>query len=158
MNVRRRPRKIGRWMLLAIILMAIAVGAYRGRIGRCRGTACVKNRTGAAADDSPIGRLVTDTTRIAVEVLNATDTRGLARQAMFALRDAGFDVVFHGNTAERRDSTEVLDRSGHATWAALAAKAMRGARILEQPDSSRFVDLTVLVGRNWTPPRVPLHP
>ncbi len=158
MNVRRRPRKIGRWMLLAILLMAIAVGAYRGRVGRCRGTACATNRSGPAGDASPIGRIISDTTRITVEVLNATDTRGLARQAMFALRDAGFDVVFHGNTAERRDSTEVLDRSGHAGWATLAAKAMRGARILEQPDSTRFVDLTVLVGRNWTPPRLPLHP
>ena len=158
MNVRRRPRKIGRWMLLAIILVAIAVGAYRGGAGRCRGPACVKKYSGPTADDSPIGPVVPDSTRITVEVLNATDTRGLARQAMFTLRDAGFDVVFHGNTPERRDSTEVLDRSGHASWAALAAKAMRGARILQQPDSSRFVDLTVLVGRNWTPPRLPLHP
>ena len=114
-------------MLLAIILMAIAVGAYRGRIGRCRGTACITKHSASTSDDSPIGRVVPDTTRITVEVLNATDTRGLARQAMFALRDAGFDVVFHGNTAERRDSTEILDRSGHASWAALAAKAMRGA-------------------------------
>ena len=158
MNVRRRPRKIGRWMLLAIIVMAIAVGAYRGGVGRCRGTACVKKHSGPTAGDSPIGRVVSDSTRITVEVLNATDTRGLARQAMFTLRDAGFDVVFHGNTPERRDSTEILDRSGHASWAALAAKAMRGARVLQQPDSSRFVDLTVLVGRNWTPPRLPLHP
>ena len=158
MNVRRRPKKIGRWMLLAIILLAIAVGAYRGRTGRCRGVACVSRPSGPAADDSPIGRVVPDTTRITVEVLNATDTRGVARQAMFALRDAGFDVVFHGNTLERRDSTEILDRSGHTGWAMLAARAMRGGRILQQPDSSRFVDLTVLVGRNWTPPRLPLHP
>ena len=158
MNVRRRPKKIGRWMLLAIILLAIAVGAYRGRTGRCRGVACVSRPSGPAADDSPIGRVVPDTTRITVEVLNATDTRGVARQAMFALRDAGFDVVFHGNTLERRDSTEILDRSGHTGWAMLAAKAMRGGRILQQPDSSRFLDLTVLVGRNWTPPRLPLHP
>lgn len=158
MNVRRKPKKIGRWMLLAIILLAIAVGAYRGRTGRCRGVACVSRPSGPAADDSPIGRVVPDTTRITVEVLNATDTRGLARQAMFALRDAGFDVVFHGNTLERRDSTEILDRSGHTGWAMLAVRAMRGGRILQQPDSSRFVDLTVLVGRNWTPPRLPLHP
>ena len=158
MNVRRRPRKIGRWMLLAIVLLAIAVGAYRGRLGRCRGIACLRIRSGATAGDAPSGRVVPDSTRITVEVLNATDTRGLARQAMFALRDAGFDVVFHGNTSERRDSTEILDRSGHANWAALAATAMRGARTLERPDSSRFVDLTVLVGRNWTPPRLPLHP
>jgi hypothetical protein len=101
---------------------------------------------------------VPEGTRITVEVLNATDTRGLARQAMFALRDAGFDVVLHGNTPERRDSTEVLDRSGHPDWAALAATAMRGARVSQQPDSSRFLDLTILVGRNWTPPSLPLHP
>jgi hypothetical protein len=77
---------------------------------------------------------------------------------MFVLRDAGFDVVFYGTTDERADSTTVLDRTGHADWAALAVRAMGGGRNRSKPDSSRFVDLTVLVGRNWSPPSQPLYP
>ena len=84
--------------------------------------------------------------------------KGLARRAMLVLRDAGFDVVFFGNTTERADTTRILDRSGHTDWAALASKAMGRASAVEMPDSSRFLDLTVLVGRNWTPPLEPLYP
>ena len=45
--------------------------------------------------------VVPGATRVKLEVLNATDTRGLARAAMCVLRDAGFDVVFFGNSDER---------------------------------------------------------
>jgi hypothetical protein len=103
-------------------------------------------------------RVVPEGMRIKVEVLNATDTRGLARQATEFLRDAGFDVVAFGNAPERLDTTVVLVRSGRADWAAFAVKAMHGARAEARPDSSHFLDLTVLVGRNWTPPRDPLSP
>ena len=53
-------------------------------------------------------------TRLRVQVLNATTIRGLARRAAMHLRDRGFDVVDMGTTAEQRDSTLVLDRSGRA--------------------------------------------
>lgn len=131
----------------ALLVAGGAVARLYLRSGpRRRGT------TAAATRVVPVGA------RIKVEVLNATDTKGLARRAMLVLRDAGFDVVFFGNSSERADSTRVLDRSGHADWAALAARAMGRARVEHQPDSSRFLDLTVLVGRDWSPPREPLHP
>jgi hypothetical protein len=95
---------------------------------------------------------------VRVEVLNATDARGLARRAMFVLRDAGFDVVFYGTSSERLDSTTVLDRTGHPDWASLAVRAMGGGRVTAKPDSSRYLDLTVLIGRNWSPPSQPLYP
>lgn len=105
-------------------------------------------------------RVVPDTVRIKVEVLNATSTRGLGRLATAWLRDKGFDVVGTGTApfAERRDSTVVLDRSGHADWAKLAAEAMGGARVEARPDSLRYVDLTVLIGRSWRPPPQSLYP
>jgi LytR cell envelope-related transcriptional attenuator len=89
--------------------------------------------------------------RVRVEVLNATKTRGLARRATAALRDRGFDVVGFANSATTRDSTLVLDRSGHPEWAKMVAQAMGGARIESRPDSSRYLDVTVLVGANWRP-------
>lgn len=98
--------------------------------------------------------------RVRVQVLNATTTRGLARRATELLRDRGFDVVDVGTTAarERGDSTVVLDRSGHPDWAQRVAAAMGGAGVISRPDSSRYLDVTVLVGSRWRPPAQPFHP
>ena len=74
------------------------------------------------------------------------------------MRDAGFDVVYFGNSSVRSDSSVVLDRTGHPEWAALAVRALGVAKSEVRADSGRFVDLTLLVGRHWTPPREPLHP
>ena len=97
-------------------------------------------------------------TRITVEVLNATKVRGLARRAALTLRDQGFDVVSTGTNRDPFDSTQVLDRTGHREWAVRAAKAMGGATVLVRPDSSRDVDLTVLIGASWRPPAQPFYP
>jgi LytR cell envelope-related transcriptional attenuator len=97
-------------------------------------------------------------TRITVEVLNATKVRGLARRAALTLRDQGFDVVSTGTNRDPFDSTQVLDRTGHREWAVGAAKALGGATVLVRPDSSRDVDLTVLIGASWRPPAQPFYP
>jgi hypothetical protein len=97
-------------------------------------------------------------TRVRVQVLNATATRGLAQRATDLLRDRGFDVVEIGNSREKVDSTLVLDRSNHPEWARRVATAMGGARVELRPDSSRYLDITVLVGPNWRPPSQPFHP
>ena len=96
--------------------------------------------------------------RVRVEVLNATQTRGLARRATRHLRDHGFDVVLVGTSRESFDSTVVIDRSGHPDWAQLVAEVMGGAVIRAEPDSSRYLDITVLVGASWSPPPQPLYP
>jgi LytR cell envelope-related transcriptional attenuator len=107
---------------------------------------------------SRVGVLVPDGVRIKVEVLNASGQRGLARRATYALRDAGFDVVRFGNSDETRDSTLVLTRSGKDDWAGLVARALGGARVESRPDSSRYLDVTVLLGADWRPPAKPFHP
>jgi hypothetical protein len=96
--------------------------------------------------------------RVRVEVLNATRTRGLARRATFALRDAGFDVVRYDSDPAVRDSTLVLDRSGHPEWARRVARALGVGRVESRPDSTRFLDVTVLLGADWRPPPQPFHP
>ena len=96
--------------------------------------------------------------RVRVQVLNATTTRGLARRAMLHLRDRGFDVLEMGTAPEQLDSTLVLDRSGHPEWARRVADAMGGARVESRPDTSRYLDVTVLVGRTWRPPSEPFYP
>lgn len=150
---RRRRRRVALFVLLA----ATAGGLFRLRGSRSDDTATADAAVALAVRPA---RVVPDTVRIKVEVLNATSTRGLGRLATAWLRDKGFDVVGIGTapTAERRDSTLVLDRSGHADWAKLAAEAMGGARVEARPDSLRYVDLTVLIGRSWRPPPQALYP
>jgi hypothetical protein len=139
----------GRWLLLFIMVLVIAQ--------------TVRSRR---ADEAPrfgdasrvVERVVPDSVRIKVEVLNASGIRGLARRGTFHIRDLGFDVVASGNHSERVDSTVVIVRSGRMDWGELAAKALGGARIETRPDSSRYLDLTILLGTSWRPPAETFHP
>ena len=111
-----------------------------------------------SADDASADARAPEGQRVRVEVLNATETRGLARRATMHLRDRGFDVLGMGNAGEQLDSTLVLDRSGHPEWAERVARALGGARIEARPDTSRYLDVTVLIGRSWRPPAEPFYP
>lgn len=93
--------------------------------------------------------------RIKVQVLNAAGRSGLAAKATRYLRDRGFDVVEIGNSAVQHDTTLVLERSGRMDWARLVARAFGVGSVDSRPDSSRFVDVTVLLGADWTPPPDP---
>lgn len=96
--------------------------------------------------------------RIRVQVLNTTGKHGLARRATRLLRDRGFDVVEMGNASPAIDTTVALDRSGHPEWAAAAAKVLSPAVSRTQRDSSRYLDVTVLLGRTWRAPAQPFDP
>jgi hypothetical protein len=96
--------------------------------------------------------------RIKVEVLNGSDIRGQSRRGALYLRDQGFDVVSFANAPKKADSTLVLDRSNHPEWAARVAKALGGARVEARPDSSRYLDVTVVLGANWRLPTKALYP
>ncbi|MFN8667360.1 MAG: LytR C-terminal domain-containing protein [Gemmatimonadaceae bacterium] len=110
------------------------------------------------AQQVPVKRLVPDGTRIRVEVLNTTTTRGEARRLTLYLRDAGFDVVRFAGEGPPRDSTLVIDRSGHPEWAKLVSQALGGAAIEARPDTSRYVDVTVLIGRVVRTPAEAFYP
>jgi hypothetical protein len=144
-----RRRLIRRGAAIAGVLTLAAVVVLALRDPSTRAPQAVRQRVDAEA---PAG------VRIRVEVLNATRVRGLARRATMHLRDRGFDVVTVGTSREARDSTVVLDRSGHPDWAALVAKALGGARVEQARDSSRYLDVTVLVGATWRPPAEPFYP
>ncbi len=147
-------RKKGRWIVLAIIFFPIFISVSR-RNREPTGTA----RSEAAEQAKPVRRVVPEVTRIRVEVLNGTGERGLARRGTTAMRDAGFDVVATGNWTGTIDSSLVLVRTGNDAWAALAVRALGGeARTEARPDTSRYVDLTIVLGRRWRPPAQPLDP
>jgi hypothetical protein len=127
-----KPRRRLYAAAAVVVLLVAGMVAWRAR-GSARPTTSAGARTSLLRREvrAPAG------TRIRVQVLNATKTRGLARRATFFLRDRGFDVVEVGTTAEGSDSVVVLDRSGHPEWARLVAQALGGARVEARPDSSR---------------------
>ena len=148
----RNRRRRNRVVALVVLALLVAGGIYGWRSLASDGAAPLAAVLGKDAVRAPEGM------RIKVEVLNATKTRGLARRATRVLRDRGFDVVAVGTEAQARDSTLVLDRSSHPEWAQLVAEALGGARVESRPDSSRYLDVTVLVGSAWRPPPEALYP
>lgn len=137
--------------IAVVSMLALSFGA-----SACHRTDAAKKATAGAAIDTSLGHAPANT-RIKVEVLNATRNRGLARRVSLLLRDRGFDVVAMGTTRLQQDATVVLDRSNHPQWAALIAAAV-GGRVEERPDTSRYLDATVLIGTQWTPPPMPFYP
>jgi len=106
----------------------------------------------AAARPAPPVRLP----RVRVEVLNAAGRPGLARLATERLRESGFDVVFFGNAGEfGRERTAVIDRVGNPEHAAAVAHALGVADVATEPDPSRLVEVSVVLGQDWPPPLAP---
>ena len=155
-----RPRIHRNWMIVILLALLLTGGAglfwWRGAGPASDGGPGASGRTLFTPQErSPEG------VRIRVEVLNATATPRLAQSATRLLRDRGFDVVATGNSPTKRDSTLVLDRTNHPEWARLVASVLgrSGEGAVElRPDTSRYVDITVLLGAEWTPPLKTFYP
>ena len=145
-----------RWHFLVGVLVVI-VGAASAIVVRQRAS-----HTGSAGGVGGLLRIAEvrapEGVRIRVQVLNATKTRGLARRATMLLRDRGFDVVENGTLSEMRDTTLVLDLSGHPDWANRIAQIFAPARVTARADSSRYLDIAVVIGSTWRPPSEPFYP
>jgi hypothetical protein len=146
----------GRILLLVLLACLVLLGAAYATTARRRVAHDVAGRFTHATDSSgmaPAG------VRVRVEVINTTRTRGLAMRATRLLRDHGFDVVEVATGGPMRDTSLVLDRSGHPHWAATVARVLGpAARSESRPDSSHYLDVTVLLGSAWHPPAQPLDP
>jgi hypothetical protein len=130
------------------LIALVAIGA----------TALVQMRTHRVPVAPPPRIRAPDGVRIRVQVLNATKIQGLARRATLLLRDRGFDVVETGNVNDSRDTTLVLDLSNHPEWAARVAQLFGNARVEARHDSSRYLDVAVVLGSTWHPPSEPFYP
>jgi len=145
-----RARRVGAIGIALVTVAVVAVLVARRRPPPVRTTALGRVVTGEI--------MAPPNTRVRVEVINATRTSGLARQATRLLRDRGFDVVTYGTSGVTQDTTVVLDRSSHPDWARRVGQALGGARVEARPDTSRYVDVTVVLGATWRPPSQPFRP
>jgi len=143
-----------RWLVAVLVVAVIGAG----------GAALTLRQRPTPVRSTALGRLVTrevtapPNTRVRVEIINATKTSGLARRVTRLLRDRGFDVVKYTTSSSTQDSTVVIDRTEHPEWAKLVGQALGGARVEARPDTSRYVDVTVVLGSTWRAPAQPFSP
>ncbi|HYW12350.1 MAG TPA: LytR C-terminal domain-containing protein [Longimicrobium sp.] len=143
----KRLQTIGLFALLLVV--AVLVGSLAaGLMGRRGG------RAGDVAADSvdvPVrSSAPRPTGRVRVEVLNASGVPGLAKRGTEMLRDGGYDVVNYGNAPGfAPDTSLVLDRVGKMEFARSVADIVQIPRVYARPDSNVYVDVTVVLGRDW---------
>ncbi len=138
---------VAHWIALSVVLVGCSKRDGRATAGTVSSAAAVDTTVGHA----PAG------VRIKVEVLNASKNHGAARRATLLLRDRGYDVVAMGTTGRTQAETVVLDRSNHPEWAQLITKVI-GGKPVARPDTSRYLDATVVLGSDWTAPPMTFHP
>ena len=136
-------------IFLTLLVVAALVGSAAWGLFGSKDEAAPVEPDEAPAAQRPTGR-------VRVEVLNASGRSGLARQATEVLRDRGFDVVEFGNAQGfGPDSSLVLDRVGNVDLARQVADAIGIRHVRSQPNADLYLDVTVVLGRDWTPPRPP---
>ncbi len=94
---------------------------------------------------------------IVAEVLNATNRSRLARNATRLLREHAVDVVYYGNAAEPRATTQIVVLRGSTDKAEQVRAVLGAGRISVALDSSRLLDVSVYLGRDFSFP-LNFHP
>jgi hypothetical protein len=138
--------------LLLIAALAIVLAFAGSFIFGLRGGRRVRPEPAQADSVAESGAV--QNVRGRVEVLNAGGKSGLARVATQQLRDAGFDVVQFGNAGKSQPASQVVDRIGNRAIATAAAQILGIPVITSTIDTSRYVDATVILGRDWPLPAV----
>lgn len=89
--------------------------------------------------------------QITVEVLNGSGIKGLANEVADKLREEGFNVVRIGN-ADRFDieKSQVISRLNNMDAAKEVAILVPNAQLLKEEISGRGVDVTVIIGKEYS--------
>lgn len=138
-----RPRLEVAGAVVALLISAAFIASFAFGLGRRGGSASPMLEPEMQVIDAP-------TAAGRVEVLNASGERGMARAVTQRLRAAGFDVVYFGNApASAGDSTIVLARIADDAVARAVAEHLGIARVATVPDTTLFLEATVILGRDW---------
>ena len=153
---RRSRRGVIIGALVAVVLAGTTAAWWQGRTGP-DAVGGASEYAGVPLSDSS-ARAPVDT-RVRVRVINTTTTRGLARRATMLLRDFGYDVVDFDTESRRRRATTLIQVHTPQDDVPDRVRRVLGAGTVETvPDSLRYLDLTILLGRDWQPPSQPLRP
>lgn len=150
--MRRSSRREPLWPV-ALIVGVVAGGLVLGSLftgdGDVDGPALDLEAEEFIASEVP---LPDDGTRVTVEVLNGGGVPGVAGTVRDLLRDEGFDVVYSGNASSfDHASTVVIDRTSRGEGAEAIAHSIGASELRVEPDSTLLVDVTVVIGADWTP-------
>jgi hypothetical protein len=150
------------WRLALVVLLVVAAGSAFAwwQFGEqpAEGTTPTAPPSSSVTPDDSTARPPAGT-RVVVRIVNASGVRGLARRATLVLRDFGYDVVDYDSERDaKRPVTQILVHTGHTPWAERLQGALGVGEITPSTDTSRYVDLTVVLGRDWQPPTEPLRP
>jgi hypothetical protein len=145
----KRLQTVG--LFLTLLVVAVLVGSLAAGLVRGRGGEPARPEDAHGVAETPAGAAAARPQgRVRVEVLNASGVPGLAARGRTQLRDAGFDVVYVGNARGfEPDTSLVLDRVGRMELARSVADRMEIPRVYPRPDSNVYVDVTVVLGRDW---------
>lgn len=139
---------------LAVIVLVLVTGAVLGTwIAQWLQAPAVTRNSVTVPIPSVFGE------RVTVEVRNGGGRSGMAREATRILRDRGYDVVEVGNWTDFSvDSSRVVARVSGGSAAAEVAAALGIAAVDEEPAPNLRLDVTVVLGREWTPEMAPPPP
>jgi LytR cell envelope-related transcriptional attenuator len=155
-----KPPRRSRTLVVVALVLLVAGGAGAAW-WQTRKTSTAANEPASprvAALDDTTARAPANT-RVRVRVVNISGITGLARRTTRHLRAYGFDVVdFLSSETEKNAVTRIAVHTGHDDWGQRVQKAMGLGTVTAAPDSLRYADLTVFVGRDWRPPAEALRP
>ena len=136
---------MGQWLrALTLVVTVLVAGAFLG--------SALSQWWDVPAEPAPAGP-TRPTERVRVEVLNGGGQTGMARAATDRLRDGGYDVVYYGNAGTfSQDASVVLDRNGRVDLARDVADRLGIRDVRIEPDSNLYLDVTVWLGQEWSPP------
>lgn len=150
---RRRGREPVWPLLLVVAVVAGGLGLGNAMSGGdgAEGPLAALDEAGSGGEVAT-GEIPTPEDRIRVEVLNGSGVQGVAARATEILRESGLDVVYFGNESSfGRDSSVVLDRTGRESALEAVGRVLDIGRLEAEPDTTRLVDITVLLGADWDP-------
>jgi hypothetical protein len=140
-----------RLQAVLLLVLLLTVGAFAGSAlsqwwQRAPGPMAAPGSPGSTTPGASIDG------RVRVEVLNGGGMPNMARSATDELRDGGFDVVYFGN-ADRfdHDSSFVVARTERLDWARAVADRLGIREVRSEPDDNLYLDVTVVLGREWQP-------
>ncbi len=91
-----------------------------------------------------------DSLAVTIEILNGTDSDGLAQRTKALYESFGFDVVSFGNADHNEYiNTLVLDRKGKTYAAERVAEVIKCERIHSKLDSESRAEITLILGKDF---------